>query len=58
MSLIKETTEGLLGTLVTWEKVQEDCFKVFGESAKLCSKKTIKDIADGKVDFFLNYFKL
>lgn len=49
MSLAEENENGLLGTQVTWEDVQRDCYSLWGPEAKLGSNKTIKDIADGKV---------
>ena len=46
---IHEESDGLLGTQIYWEDIQKDCFKLFGPRAKLGENKTIKDIADGRV---------
>ena len=51
MSSCNGSAEGLLGTLVTWEEIQRDCFQAFGNTAKLGAKKTIRDISEGKVSF-------
>lgn len=49
MSLLEENDDGLLGTQVTWEDVQRDCYRLWGPDAKLGPNKTFRDIADGKV---------